>query len=106
MKLLTSAIQKAAVKQYELGSSFDQMVVAKFFDPCGSWTWYLLNMDPGDLDYCWGIVDGFEIEMGSFSIQELSNVQNKLGIGIERDRYFKPIKAKELWENLSKRKLK
>ena len=49
-------------------------------------------------------MDGFEIEMGSFSIQELTSVRNKLGIGIERDRYFKPIKARELWENLRKKK--
>jgi hypothetical protein len=33
MKLMTKAITKAAQKQYPLGSSFDQKIVAKFFDP-------------------------------------------------------------------------
>ncbi len=102
MKLLTKAIETAAKAQYKKGSSFKQKIVAKFFDPCGSWTWYLMNMDPEDGDYCWGIVDGFAIEAGSFSLSELQSYKGPLGIGIERDKFFTPIMAEDLWKKLNK----
>jgi hypothetical protein len=105
MKLMTKEIEKKAQAQYALGSSLeDQMVVAKFFDPCGSWTWYLMNQDPEDPDYLWGIVKGFEfeveveVEIGSFSLSELQSVKNSLGIGMERDLHFRPRNAKEVYD--------
>ena len=76
------------------------MVVAKFFDPTGSWTWYLMNQDPKDTDYLWGIVKGFEIEVGSFSLAELSSLKVGLGLGIERDKWFTPMPAQEIWDKL------
>ena len=101
MKLLTKEITEKAQKQYDKGSDLDgQDIVAKFFDPMGSWTWYLMNLAE-DGDYAWGIVDGFEVEMGSFSINELQRVKLKFGLGIERDLYFEPIKASELWKELN-----
>ena len=102
MKLMTKEISEKAQQQYPQGSDMDQLIVAKFFDPTGSWSWYLMNQDPEDPDYLWGIVKGFEVEMGSFSLQELQNFKGRLGIGIERDLYFKLITARELWEKLNK----
>jgi hypothetical protein len=102
MKLMTKEIAEKAQKQYLLGSDMEQMIVAKFFDPTGSGSWYLMNQSPDDPDYLWGIVKGFEVEMGSFSLSELQNFRGRLGIGIERDLYFRPIKAKELWEKLNR----
>ena len=101
MMLMTKAISAKAQKQFPEGSNMTQMVVAKFFDACGSWTWYLMNQDPEDPDYLWGIVKGFEIETGSFSLSELSSVKGALGIGIERDLYFDPKPAKEIWDRLN-----
>jgi hypothetical protein len=101
MELMTKEIEKVAQAQYPRGSDLDQMVVAKFFDPQGSWTWYLMNQDPDDTDYLWGIVRGFEVEMGSFSLSELRNFRGRLGLGIERDLYFKPRTAREIWEKLN-----
>jgi len=100
--LMTKAITKKAQKQFPRGSDMGQLVVAKFFDPCGSFTWYLMNQDPTDPSYLWGIVKGSCVEMGSFSLSELSNYKGKLGIGIERDRSFTPKPAKEIWDRLSK----
>ena len=100
MKLLTNKIVEQATKQYDKGSDMEQMVVAKYFNPVGSWTWYLMNMaDNGD--YCWGIVNGHALEMGSFSIKELEDLQLPFGLGIERDLYFEPVKASELWKELN-----
>lgn len=101
MKLLTKEITRKAQKQYPLGNDLEhQDVVAKFFDPQGSWTWYLMNQDPEDPDYLWGIVKGFETEIGSFSLSELQSFRGRFGLGIERDLYFKPMNAKELYERV------
>lgn len=101
MKLMTKEIEEKAQAQFSKGSDMSQMVVAKFFDPTGSWAWYLMNQDPKDTDYLWGIVKGFEIEVGSFSLSELSSVKGALGLGIERDLYFTPTLAKEIWDRLN-----
>tara|TARA_R100000808_G_scaffold24311_1_gene55700 strand:- start:478 stop:789 length:312 start_codon:yes stop_codon:yes gene_type:complete len=102
MELLTKSIKKEAEKQFENGSDFSQKVVAKFFDPVGSWTWYLMNKDP-ESGYCWGIVDGMAVEMGSFMIEELEEYTGHFGLGIERDTSFKPVEAKIVWEKLNAR---
>ena len=102
MKLMNKDIIKQAQQQYCLGSDMDQLIIAKFFDPTGSWSCYLMNQDPEDLDYLWGIVRGFEVEMGSFSLSELSEYRGKWGLGIERDTGFKPMAANELWEKLNR----
>ena len=102
MKLMTKEISKQAQKQYPLGSDFGQMIVAKFFDPTGSWTWLIMNQDPNDPDYLWGIVKGFEVETGSISLSELERIRLPLGLKIERDLYFKPITAQEAWDKLNK----
>ncbi len=101
MKLLTKAIADKAVKQYPLGSDMEQTVVAKFFNPTGIGTWYLMNMHK-DNDYCWGICHIYEWEIGSFSINELKGVNLPFGLKIERDKFFKPVKASELWTELKK----
>lgn len=101
MELFTKEIIDKAKEQYPLGSDMDnQMIVAKFFNPTGAGTWYLMNMDLEDEDYCWGIVDLYEVEVGSFSKSELEDFRGSLGLGIERDMYFEPVNAKELWEKL------
>ena len=103
MELFTKEIEEKAQAQFQQGAEMEsQTIVAKFFNPSGAGTWYLMNQDPKDPDYCWGIVDWFEVEMGSFSKSELENFKGPLGLGIERDIYFEPINAKELWEKLMK----
>ena len=101
MKLLTKKIKEQATKQYSKKSDMDQMVVAKYFDPAGSWKWYLMNMHKDD-DYCWGIVKGYAVEMGSFSMKELEEFPVRFGLTIERDLYFEPVKASFIWEKLNK----
>ena len=101
MKLMTKEIQRKAEKQYEQGSDMEQKVVAKYFNPAGRGTWYLMNTEPGS-DYAWGIVDLFEVEMGSFSIRELESIKLPFGLTVERDRYFEPMKAKDVWDKLNR----
>ena len=100
MKLLTKAIKDKAKKQYPNGTDMEQMVVAKYFNPAGRGTWYLMNMHE-DEDYCWGICHIYEWEIGSFSMEELQNTPLPYGLKIERDMYFKPVKASTLWKKLN-----
>ena len=101
MKLMTKEIKKKAQKQFDDGSDMEQMVVAKYFG--GSWTWYLMHLDPEDNNYAWGIVKGFDTEMGSFSMEELRGLKiPPFGLPVERALYFKPMKAKDVWEKLNR----
>ena len=99
MELLTEELQEQAENQYPKGSDMDQMIVAKFFTPWTNWTWYLMNKQP-DSDYCSGIVEGHDIEAGSFSLDELKDIAGPFQMEIERDVHFVPLKANELWKEL------
>ena len=106
MNLFTKSIDKQLFAQYPKGSDLEnQMVIAKIFNPYGRGVYYLLNSDPNDSDYLWAIVDLFEVEMGSVSRSELQTVKlPPFGLGFERDLYFSPKPAKEVWEGLMKGK--
>ena len=105
MQLMTAALRRALPPLYSQEHVDDPVVVAKWFDPCGSWTWYateasaqLPNGDlvpladaPPDADVlCFGWVDGTEPELGYFSLAELAGVKGRFGLGIERDLYWRP----------------
>ena len=94
MKLLTKEILSKLPPLYSQENNPDPTVQVKFFDPCGSWTWYGIEFDGKDQFF--GLVDGFEEELGYFSLSELASVKNKMGLGIERDRYFKPKPLSEV----------
>lgn len=101
MKLITAEIAMQLSAQYSKGAELEgQNVIVKLFDPSSSWTWYIMNQDPEDCYYLWGIVKGFEVEMGSINLAALQEYKGRLGIGIERDLHFSPMPAKEVWERL------
>jgi hypothetical protein len=80
----------------------DPLIIAKFFNPCGSQTWYAISYDDSS-NCCFGFVTGmFEDELGYFSIDELESlVIRPLGLRIERDVYFKSCKLSEIKANPS-----
>jgi len=103
MKLFTKEIEKKLQEQYACGAELDQDVIVKIFNPYSAWTWYIMNQDPQDPDYLWAIVKGFEIEMGSVSKADLENLLvPPLNLPLERDLYFDPIPAQEVWNELQK----
>lgn len=98
MKLLTQAVRSNLPP---LGSTdalpHDRLVAqAKFFTPDSSWTWYALEFDGEDTFF--GLVSGFEVELGYFSLSELESVRGPLGLPIERDRWFEPAPLSRLPE--------
>lgn len=112
MKLMTKALYKTLPALYSGENDPDPMVHIKFFDPCGSWTWYVLEgsqeprtPDPGDDDFIFfGLVDGFEVELGNFSLRELESIKGRIGIGIERDLYFVPAKLSKIRAGIDARR--
>lgn len=67
----------------------------KLFHPTGSWTWYVSEFDP-ETGEAFGLVDGFERELGYFSLKELAGVTGRFGLPIERDLYWTPTPLAEL----------
>ena len=74
----------------------DALARVKFFTPDSSWTWYASEFDGEDIFF--GLVVGFEVELGYFSLSELNAVRGPLGLPIERDLYYEPKTLKELME--------
>jgi hypothetical protein len=101
MKLVTKEIAQQMPRIYETDGDDERDVVAKFFDPMGTYTWYALeadalvdgewteltgdNYEDADDIKFFGLVDGQFSELGYFTLSQLEGVG---GIGIERDRHF------------------
>ena len=118
MKLLTKALKKKMPPLYSQEDVKDPEVVVKFFDPTGYWKWFATEgsakflmedgttenralSDPDEsgeyLDTVFfGLVKGFEAELGYFSLKELSEMKLRFGLGIERDMYFGSKKLSEV----------
>ncbi len=61
----------------------------KLFDPAGGWTWYISEYNP-ETHEAFGLVDGFEKELGYFDMAELVAHRGRFGLPLERDLYWKP----------------
>jgi len=72
----------------------DALAQVKFFTPDTNWIWYASEFD-GE-DFFFGLVSGFEVELGYFSLNELREARGPLGLPIERDVYFEPKTLRDL----------
>ena len=79
------------------GQGLDALAKVKFFTPDSNWTWYASEFDGEDIFF--GLVIGFEIELGYFSLKEMQEARGPMGLPIERDLYYDPLTLKELMEN-------
>ena len=89
----------------------------KFFTPDAGWTWWASEAsalldddtyvglqeisadDPRIASIIFfGLVDGFELEFGYFTLEELKEIRGPLGLPIERDRFFEPTSLGTLLE--------
>ena len=76
------------------GKGDGAIAYVKIFDPTGSWTWYITEWD--GTEEAFGLVNGFESELGYISLLELSEVTGRNGIGLEIDVWFKPTTLGEI----------
>jgi hypothetical protein len=110
--LLPEILKERIPALYSQEQERDPMVHCKFFDPVGSWTWYATEGSPVDedgyydtdklkVDYLFfGLVVGFEPELGYFSLNELKTAKEGLrglrALPIERDVWFTPSRLSEM----------
>jgi hypothetical protein len=87
MKLLTKEILRKFPEWMSTDGKDDAEIpiVVKFFHPMSDWTWYAIEFDGEDTFF--GLVRGFENELGYFSLSELEGTKVH-GLGIERDMHF------------------
>jgi len=89
MKLITKEIEEKLPKLYSQENEKNPKIIVKFFHPLSTWTWFVTEGDKQE-DGDWlffGLVDGFEKELGYFTLKQLEEVEVK-GLKIERDMYF------------------
>ena len=94
MELLPEEIRQQLPPLYSQEHVDDPVVLVKFFTPDSNWTWYAYEFDGEDLFF--GLVYGFETELGYFSLSELSEARGPLGLPIERDIHFTPKPLSEV----------
>lgn len=100
MKLLTKQIKSKIPNLYttETIPFEDKIAVAKFFNPIGAGTWYVIEgaeQENGDF-LCFGVVELSKRELGYFSVKELQSIRLPFGLKIERDLSFIPEKISNL----------
>ena len=90
MKLLTKENLKSlpAIRATEgLGDNAKAMV--KFFCPWNNWTWYATEFNPAEGRF-FGLIEGHELELGYWSLDEMAEVRGPWGLKIERDMHYRP----------------
>lgn len=70
----------------------DHAPVVKLFYPAGAATWLISEVDPKNPDQAFGLCDLGQgtPELGYVSLSELQGIRGRFGLGIERDRWFRP----------------
>lgn len=101
MKLMTKELE---AKLPPLGSTEEKpeaevLIHAHYFS--NSWDWWVTEYDPETRTF-FGLVRGFEIEIGYFSLDELeeNSCERRPFGGIERDLYWTPKSLKDVREGL------
>ena len=92
-QLMTQKLAEAipALGANENALDYDEVLApAKLFSPYSNWTWYITEMDPVT-GQCFGLVEGFEREIGYFDLTELAETTVFGGVpAVERDLYWEP----------------
>ncbi len=105
MQLLTKELKEHIPDLYSQENVKDPMVICKFFDPTGSWTWYAIEGGEEEYEYgmdflFFGFVVGFDAELGYFTLNQLETAKKGVtglrAVPIERDLYFSPCRLSEV----------
>ena len=69
---------------------------AKLFSPYNGWTWFITEWE-AETGLCFGLVEGFETELGYFDLTELAEATVFGRVpAVERDLYWKPMTLGEI----------
>ena len=95
MKLFPDEIRRKLPPFYSQdGKGGKAVAYVKFFSPSSNWTFYVCEFDGKDTFF--GLVEGFEKELGYFSLSELESARGPMGLPIERDLYWQPKTLEEI----------
>ena len=95
--MLTEEIRKALPKLYatEHTPTDEKIAQVKFFSPYNGWRWYAVEFDGEDTFF--GLVEGWEVEWGYFSLSELAGATVANGVpAVERDLLWSPTAMKNI----------
>jgi len=125
MKLITKEIEKNMPGPRAMENVEDPVCVVKFFHPATSWTWFAYEawrvivdavtgdfiderklsepLKPNEKEediIFFGMVHGFEKELGTFSLNELQSLHHGQSgfraLPVERDLHWKPKRVSEV----------
>ena len=104
MKLLPKEIRETLPPLYSQdGKGGKTIAYVKYFTPSSNWSWYgcegevVVDDHQNETDYkFFGLVEGFERELGYFLLSELEEVRGPMGLQIERDLYWQPKTLAEI----------
>ena len=95
-KLLTDEQLQTIPNLYETENEEDKICHIKLFLPSSNWTWYIIEINKEDNNTCFGLVDGFEQELGYFSLTELESISDSYGLKAELDSSFKATRLSKI----------
>ena len=101
MKLMTRELELKLPGLYSQEEVEDPVAVAKWFCPWNGWTWWATEYRSSER-LCFGLVRGFEVELGYFSLDELAEVRGPGGLRIECDLYWKPVSLSVIRANMDR----
>ena len=98
-KLMTKEIGETIPALYanENVADYDTIVAhAKLFSPYNGWTWYVTEWE-SETGLCFGLVEGFETELGYFDLTELAEATVFGDVpAVERDLHWEPTTLGEI----------
>ena len=106
MTLLTPEIldRLPSFKEYSKNTNPDPIVHAKLFTPDANWTWFIIAFD-SESQHCFGLFvirldakpgkASLDAHFADFSLTDLKGIRGPLGLGVERDRFFRPSPVSE-----------
>lgn len=95
MELLTKNLRDELPELYSQENNPAPIAIVRFIDTLGSWSWYAVEFDGENTFF--GLVLGFERELGYFSLSEFEEVNLAAGFSrIQRDKDFKPTPLSQI----------
>ena len=98
-KLITKELGETipALYAYEDVEDYNSVLAhMKLFSPYTGWRWYVTEWE-AETGLCFGLVEGFETELGYFQLTELAETTVFGGVpAVERDLYWQPTTLGEI----------
>ena len=99
--LMPDSLARTIPPLYATENDPDPVARVKWFTPDSSWNWYVVEYDPQE-KICYGLVEGFEEELGYFSLTEIEQARGPWNLQVERDLYWHPTALSELQPELDR----